>query len=133
MAGSPERGPALPAEEHVYRVILTSSWWVEAENRPSTAAFDDRVFSVEIKTRTTPEESAAKFRDVTRLAEFNCGRAAALEFNSHDERDRVAPDNYAHAHVYFDVTPYPGAKTRKKHIRRLIDICIPIRVTSGSG
>jgi hypothetical protein len=123
-----ERGPQLPDEESVYRAIVSPAWWCEAENRPSTAAFDHQVFSVEVKSRTTPQQTAARFHDVTRLAEFNCGRARELEFNSHDERDERAPNNAAHAHVYFDHPPFPSNRTRKKHVKKLVLICTPIHV-----
>jgi hypothetical protein len=105
--------------EDAYRAILYPQHWAEMQNRPSSAAFDDEVFSVDLKSRTTPEETVARFRMVLKLVEFNCGAARALEFDTRDERDEKHPENRAHAHVYF----VGQEKSRKKQARRLAESC----------
>jgi hypothetical protein len=92
---------------------------VEEQNRPSSAAFDDEVFSVDVKSRTTPQQTASRFRNVIRLAEFNCGQARAIGFETRDELDPLQPDNLAHAHVYFLSSP----RQRKKQARKLAQMC----------
>jgi hypothetical protein len=128
MPNEVERGPAVPDPENVYRAITSDHWWVAGEDRPSSAAFDHQLFSVEVKSRTTPTETAGRFRNVTRLAEFNCGLARELAFNTHDERDEKAPLNAAHAHVYFDHPQFPSGGARKRHVKKLVEICSAVHV-----
>ena len=123
MPDSLERGPAVPDKENAYRAILYPHWWVEDREGPSSAAFDDPVFSVDIASRTTPIESANRFRNVNKIAEFNCGEARGLGFDTRDEPDELHPDNNAHAHVYFEDYDELGKKKRKRRIRHLIEIC----------
>lgn len=42
--------------EGVYRAILYPHWWPDGISRPSSAAFDEEVFSVDVKSRTTPHD-----------------------------------------------------------------------------
>ena len=121
-------GPLLDDGEDVYRAILSPTWWVEERNGPSSAAFDDAVFSVDVKSRTTPQQTAARFRNVNRLAEFNCGEGRAIGFESRDELDPAQPDNAAHAHVYFLDYYATNPSQRKKKARRLAEICKPVTV-----
>jgi hypothetical protein len=121
-------GPEVPSHEDVYRAILYPIWWVEHEGRPSSAAFDYPVFSVDVASRTTPQQTAAQFRDVSKIVQFNCGKARELSFDARDERDDVNPDNDAHAHVCFYDYHTLGGKQRKKRIRQLIEVCIPLEV-----
>lgn len=111
-------GPPVPDREDVYRAILYPYGWVEERNRPSSAAFDADVFSVDLKSRTTPQQTAARFRGVSRLAEFNCGQARQVDFDTRDELDPDRPDNLAHAHVYFT-----GGSGRKSRAKRLAEMC----------
>jgi hypothetical protein len=46
-------GPLVDDSEDAYRAILYPLQWAEAQNRPSSAAFDDEVFSVDLKSKTT--------------------------------------------------------------------------------
>ncbi len=112
-------GSPIPDAEDAYRAILTPAHWVSEENRPSSAAFDDEVFSVDLKSRTTPQETASRFRMTLNLVEFNCGGARALGFDTRDERDDIAPENLAHAHVYCIL----GTSQRKKQARKLALAC----------
>jgi hypothetical protein len=112
-------GPPVPDAEDAYRAILTPSHWVAESNRPSSAAFDDEVFSVDLKSRTTPRETASRVRMALNLVEFNCGEARALGFDTRDERDEIAPENQAHAHVYCTL----GKSQRKKQARKLALAC----------
>lgn len=121
-------GPLLDDAEDVYRAILYPFLWVEERNGPSSAAFDDAVFSVDVKSRTTPQETAGRFRDVKFLAEFRCGEARPLGFESRDELDAAQPDNLAHAHVYFLDYHATGPNQRKKKAKRLAQICKPMAV-----
>lgn len=121
-------GPQIADDEDAYRSILYPHWWVEGENRPSTAAFDRRVFSVDIASKSSPSQTAARFRDVRRIVEFNCGEARTLGFDTRDEPDDQFPDNPAHAHVYFEDYDGLGRKKRKTRIRKLIEICEVIEV-----
>jgi hypothetical protein len=112
-------GPPLEDSEDVYRAILHPWQWTPEQNRPSSSAFDDDVFSVEIKSRTRPEGTASRKNMVLNIVEFNCGEARAFAYDSRDERDQIAPDNIAHAHVYFS----PTATGRKGKARKLAKAC----------
>src|ERR1700729_4054360 len=92
-AGDAMYGPPVDDSEAAYRAILYPQHWADAQNRPSSAAFDDDVFSVDLKSRTTPEETVARFRMVLNLVEFHCGLARAIEFDTRDERDEKRPEN----------------------------------------
>lgn len=122
-----ERGPLLPDSDNVYRAILSPTWWPDDSDRPSSAAFSDDIFSVDVKSRTTPQETASRFRNVTRLAEFNCGEAKAIGFEARDEPDPNQPDNLAHAHVYFLDFHATNKNQRKIKARKLAGICQEVR------
>lgn len=119
-------GPELDSSEDVFRAILYPNWWLDDENRPTSAAFDDSVFSVDRCSRSTADETKSRFREVTRLAKFNCGEARTIGFDSRDELDQYHPENLAHAHVYF--LDYQGLskKGRKTRCRQLVEICAPV-------
>ncbi len=116
-------GPLVADTEDVYRAILYPHWWVEEKSRPSSAAFDEEVFSVDVKSRTTPQQTAGRFQNVTRLAQFNCGQARALGFETRDELDPDQPSNLAHAHVYFLEYHTTNPSQRKKKARKLAELC----------
>jgi hypothetical protein len=128
MANGAERGSLIADTEDVYRAILYPHWWVEEKNRPSSAAFDEAFFSVDVKSKTTPQQTSARFRNVTRLAEFNCGRAKEIDFETRDELDPNQPDNLAHAHVYFLGYDSFNEKQRKKKARKLAELCLEVAV-----
>jgi hypothetical protein len=112
-------GPLVDDSEDVYRAILYPLQWAEAQNRPSSAAFDDEVFSVDLKSKTTPQKTASRFRMTLHLVEFNCGEARGLGFETRDELDSEQPDNDAHAHVYYRVSV-----KRKTQARKLAGLCV---------
>lgn len=116
-------GPPVDDSEYLYRVILYPWQWAGPRNRPSSAAFDEEVFSVDIASRTTPVQTKARFRIVLKLVEFNCGEARVIGFDTRDETDLQFPDNRAHAHVYFLHYHATAEKQRKKKARRLAEIC----------
>jgi hypothetical protein len=120
--------PDLDGSEDVYRAILYPHWWVEERNGPSSAAFDDAVFSVDVISRTTPQQSAARFHNIDRLAEFNCGEARMIGFDSRDEPDPAHPENIAHAHVYCLEYDALNPRQRKKTARTLAQICRAVYV-----
>lgn len=116
------RGPLLADTEDVYRALF-AGWWPDGMTRPSSAAFDFEVFSVDVKSKTTPQQTAGRFNNVTRLAEFNCGAGKAVGFDSHDELDPAQPENLAHAHVYMRDYHATNPSQRKKKARKLAEIC----------
>ncbi len=128
MSSGSQPGPLVADTEDVYRALLYPSWWVEEERRPSSAAFDEAIFSVDVKSRTTPQQTAARFKDVTHLAEFNCGRARTIGFETRDELDPNQPDNLAHAHVYFLGYSDTNSNQRKKKARKLVEICKVVNI-----
>lgn len=111
-------GPPVAESEDLYRAILTPLHWSDRDHRPSSAAFDHPVFSVDVASRTTPAAMAARFQSVARLVSFNCGVARSIGFDTRDERDEQFPGNAAHAHVYF-----VGAAKRKTKARELAGKC----------
>lgn len=119
-----QRGPLLADEETVYRALLYPSWFSEKDQRVSSAAFDDPVFSVDRASKCTPHESAARFRNVNRVAEFQCGPARSIGFEVRDELDPDHPENLAHAHVYFLEYDCLKTKYRKAKARRLAELCV---------
>jgi hypothetical protein len=123
MSNGRQSGPLLADSENVYRAILYPSWWVEDKHRPSSAAFDEEMFSVDVKSRTTPLLTAARFRSIIRIAEFKCGEGKAIGFESRDELDPNQPDNLAHAHVYFLDYHSTSPSQRKKRARSLAEKC----------
>ena len=108
-------GPPVGDNECVYRAVLYELQWATEKDRPSSALFDDDVFSVEVASRTTPEGTASRKRSVLKIVEFNCGRARILGFDTRDERDEIAPDNVAHAHVY---SPSEGRKGKARQLAK---------------
>lgn len=127
MSDAEARGPQVGASENLYRMITTPDWWVADQNRPSSAAFDEPKFSVNVASLTTIEQTARQLReDLHRPAggvvAFNCGRAREHGFDARLERDEHFPANQAHAHVYYD----GGRSSRKKNARRLAQQARPI-------
>lgn len=124
MADGSARGPKVPSDENVFR-LLTNSLWVK-DGRPSTAAFSFPKFSVDRSARTSPEVSAARFvrEPVTHVAEFNVGFADSIGMSTHEEIDEDYPDNDAHAHVYHSA----GSSGRKKAAIKLALACTLIEV-----
>ena len=128
MSEGSQPGPLLADTEDVYRAILYPHWWVEEKHRPSSAAFDEEIFSVDVKSKTTPQQTAAHFQNVTRIAEFNCGEGRGIGFESRDESDPNQPDNLAHAHVYFLNYHATNPTQRKKKARKLAEKCKEVAV-----
>ena len=127
MAGDAS-GPLVDDAEDAYRAILYPWQWAQALGRPSSAAFDEAVFSVDIASRTTPDETRRRFNSVIELVQFNCGAARAIGFETRDERDPIFPDNQAHAHVYLIGYDDLAEKQCKKKARRLAELCRPVTV-----
>jgi hypothetical protein len=124
MSEADRSGPQVDASETLYRLITTPDWWVAEERRPSSAAFDEPKFSVNMASRTTVEHTKRQLReDLARpdggIVSFGCGRARELGFDARDERDERFPHNVAHAHVYYD----GGRNSRKRNARRLAKEC----------
>lgn len=122
-AAGDARGPEVDAKEDLYRMITTKTWWVAGEGRPSSAAFDEPKFSVNVASLTSVDESLRQLREVLGkpnggLVVFNCGEARDLGFDARLELDEQYPNNTAHAHVY-----YEGGEGRKKKARQLAKQC----------
>jgi hypothetical protein len=92
-------GPILDRAEQLYRAIHPSQW-VQAESRPSSAAFKNKKFSVDCASLATPNDTFYRLADCAAVAEFNCGLACDLGFVVHDEKEERDANNPAHAHVY---------------------------------
>ena len=116
------QGPPIGDIEDAHRAILYPWQWADDLDRPSSAAFRDPVLSVDIKSRTTPAETRARFRGEVKLVEFGCGEARSIGFDTRDEPDAASPDNRAHAHVYCVVEEKrrKGAARRLAEARRLV-------------
>lgn len=123
MATSSGPGPLVDDAEDAYRAILYPWQWVEHLDRPSSAAFDEEVFSADLASRTTPEQTRGRFRFVLELVAFNCGGARRIGFETRDEIDALHPENTAHAHVYLIGYRDLSSKQRKAKARRLADLC----------
>jgi hypothetical protein len=85
------------------RAITSRDWWVAAESRISSAAFAFPVFSVDMASLATPEQTLSRFRPESGLVQFNCGAARRLGFDGRQEVDTRFPENSAHANVYCDL------------------------------
>jgi len=124
MSDADARGPQVDAADDLYRMITTPDWWVVNAKRPSSAAFDEPKFSVNIASLTTVEETTRQlWEDLNKpdggIIAFNCQRARERGFDARKEPDERFPKNVAHAHVYYD-----GSKSsRKKNARRLAQQC----------
>src|SRR3990172_380385 len=126
MSGISPTGPPVADHEDAYRAILHDAQWHDEAKRPSSAALDDEVFSVDIASRTTPQTTKSRFRSVLHIVQFGCGAARGIGFDTRDELDPIHPDNRAHANVYFlDYHAFP-AKKRKAKARELAQICSPV-------
>ena len=131
MSDGGARGPLVDASEDLFRCITTRDWWVSDAGRPSSAAFDEPKFSVNIASLTTVAETEAQLKEQLGkpdggIVSFHCGRARELGFDARKEIDEQFPDNKAHAHVYYD----GGRSSRKKSARRLAEECVTILTPS---
>jgi hypothetical protein len=131
MSNSDARGPQVDASEDLYRCITTRDWWVADAGRPSSAAFDEPKFSVNLASLATVEETARQLREELKkpaggIVSFNCGRARSLGFDAREEIDEAFPGNLAHAHVYYE----GGRSRRKKNARRLAQERVTVLVPS---
>jgi hypothetical protein len=125
------RGPQVDATEDLYRCITTPDWWLANAGRPSSAAFHEPKFSVNVASLTTLAETERQLREQlgkpdAGIVSFQCGRARELGFDARHEIDDRFPDNKAHAHVYYD----GGRSSRKKKARRLAEECVTVLAPS---
>jgi hypothetical protein len=131
MSSAPPRGPDVDAAEDLHRGITVKEWWVPAEQRPSSAAFDAPTFSVDVASLTTIAQTTHSLHVVmckpqAGIVAFNCGEAKSLGFSTHLELDQRFPENTAHAHVYYD----GSGSSRKKNARKLAGKCRTVLVPS---
>lgn len=117
-------GPEVPENETLRRAITSHDWWVAAENRISSAAFTFPVFSVDMTSLATREQTLSRFRIGAGLVEFNTGSARQLGFDARQEIDARFPDNLAHANVYCVL----AKNERKRRAQQLVALTSVIRV-----
>lgn len=117
--GGPE-SPPVDDNEDLYRALTHNNWWIEEEQRVSSAAFSFPNFSVDIVSIAGSEgHTLARFAPGTGLVIFNCGRARRIGCDARKEIDPAYPDNDAHANAYM-----PRSGQRKKAAKELADnIC----------
>src|SRR4051794_30170427 len=122
-------GPPVADDEELYRCIMYPNWWVEEEQRISSAAFKFPRFSVDIASIAgSPEVTLSRFLPGTGMVVLACRVAKELGCDVRYELDEQYPDNKAHAHVYI-----PTEK-RKTIARKLVDASRVIRKpTFGSA
>jgi hypothetical protein len=125
------RGPSVDGAEDLHRFITTPDWWVKNVQppRPSSAAFDSPRFSLNVASLTTVEESTRQLHEDLNclrggIVSFNCGVARGFGFDTRQELDENAPNNRAHAHVYYDGT----SSSCKKNARELAALCETVLV-----
>jgi len=122
------RGPEVPASETLSRAITSADWWVAAESRVSSAAFAFPVFSVDMASMATPEETLNRFRLGSGLVQFNARAARQLGFDARQELDEHFPDNLAHANVYCALPK----NERKRRAQQLVLLATVVRVPAFS-
>jgi hypothetical protein len=122
------RGAEVPPSETLSRVITSRNWWVAAENRVSSAAFAFPVFSVDMATLATPDQTLSRFAAGSGLVQFNAGAARQIGFDARQEIDARFPDNLAHANVYCDL---PKSQ-RKRRAQQLVSLTRVIRTPTFS-
>src|SRR5881397_3667910 len=95
-ADTSERGPAVDARENLLRFITTPAFWVIAEQRPSSAAFDKPKFSVNIESLASFAEHQRQLTETLQrpnggIIRFTCRTARDLSFQAHAELDAQYP------------------------------------------
>jgi hypothetical protein len=115
-------GPGVDPADNLFRCITTNDWWVPEQGRPSSAAFKQPDFSIDMESvARTPEYTLRRFPAGCGLVSINYGTAKAIGFVARKEVDPEFPDNLAHANVYNSVT---SGNVRKKMAQRLVDAII---------
>jgi len=121
----PPPGPEVDPAEDLYRCLTTPQWWVEEEQRPSSAAFKHPDFSTDVASLAgSPEYTLRRFPPGCGLVSFNYGDAKAIAFLARLEPDPDYPENKAHANVH---NPNPTAK-RKVMAQKLAQKCAVVKV-----
>jgi hypothetical protein len=132
MAADSQHGPIVADHEYALRAVLCAAHWFPDEDRPSSALFNNDYFSVDLRSKTTIEESVSRMtangKKVLGMVDFNCGGAREIGFVTRDELDPQQPDNLAHAHTYNTKFEELGDKARKKHAKKLVEICTRVIV-----
>lgn len=125
MAQGRGTGQEVSPTETLYRFVTAASFWVAAENRPSSSLFDSppRV-SVNVASLTTMDRCRQQLIEVLHapdggMVSFNCGSARQLGFDARHEHEA---GNRAHAHLYCD--EQMSAKQRKRNAQRLARLCV---------
>jgi len=116
-------GPQVEDKEDVFRGIPTPAWWVETENRPSSAAFKHPDFSVDVVSLAgSHTHTLGHLPEGSGVVRFNCGDAVSLGFIIRLENDPNQPANHAHANVYNAA----NLSKRKKMAAKLAAKCIVV-------
>jgi hypothetical protein len=117
------RGQPVDEAETLYRFVTVASFWVAAENRPSSSLFDDPPpVSVNVVSLTTLQKCRRQLVDELQkpdggMVSLSCGQARNWGF---DARHEPELDNPTHAHLYCDAM---APKQRKKNAQRLARSC----------
>jgi len=113
-------GPIVPEHEDMFRGITTLDWWVADESRPSSAAFRNPDFSVDIVSlAVSPDHTLAHLRTGSGIVQFNSGEAQGIGLIPRQEPDPDHPENHAHANVYNE----GNSNQRKKRAQQLVKLC----------
>lgn len=119
-APTSSRGPSVPDEDTLYRVIVPTAaavWFPGGVL--SSAAFSHPVFSTDIARLSTPEQTASRWPAGSGIVAFNAGKARAISFDARHEPEH---GNDAHANVYCDCP----TRERKRLARQLAEMCVVI-------
>jgi len=121
-------GPEVPASETLSRAVTSPNWWVATENRVSSAAFAFPVFSVDMASLATPDQTLSRFRIGSGLVQFNAGDARHLGFDARQEIDAQFSENLAHANVYCRLPK----NERKRRAQQLVWLATIVRAPAFS-
>jgi hypothetical protein len=117
MPGTNPVGTEVDGADFLYRAITTADWWVEDENRPSTAVFNAREFCADVESLAGDHQATlSRHKPGCGIVRFNAGVARALGFCARKAVDPDFPDNAAHADVTCDL----GNKDRRRAAKKLI-------------
>jgi hypothetical protein len=114
----PSRGPPVPDEDTLYRVIVptAAAVWFPG-GILSSAAFSHPVFSTDIARLTTPEQTLTRWPVGSGIVAFNAGKARVIGFDARHEPEH---GNDSHANIYCNCP----TKERKRRARQLAEMCV---------
>ena len=119
------KGPPVADQEDLQRALTYNKWWVEEEQRVSSAAFSFPDFSVDIASIAGSEDyTIRRFASGTGLVVLNCGAVRGEGCHACKEKDQNHPDNEAHANAYMPTSGGHRKRAAKaiaeKHCKKVI-------------